>query len=230
MAQRLRMKAAVCTGVAPATSPQSPAKLSTLQGIAPGGSLGLLSLSAHDNSLTTLNGSLLGSLLTPVVTLLAALNPAAPTPIAQTVTDLQAIGAAPGASVPDGSLVPVGAVLTSLAGQGGSPRRAFVLNSAATTLNGSSALSPGTLLGVIGQLQYGAGSLPAPLNGVARALATQLAGSTTVFGQLVNRQRRLGRIDHERSERPRRPAGAGPRRGDPRRLARAGRRHPHHAG
>jgi hypothetical protein len=214
-------------------------ELSTLQGVAPGGSLGLLSLSALDNSVTTLNGGLLGSLLTPVLTLLTALNPAAPTSLTQTLADLQQIGAAPsastavqqavselsaalttaglsqllsqlsgltsaqntsalsalagvqslplGGSVPGGSLAPVGTVLSTLAGQGGrEPADGHPAESAASTLNGSGAISPSALLGVIGQRQSASGSLPSPLNGVASALAAQLAGSTSLFGQLAS--------------------------------------------
>jgi len=214
-------------------------ELNTLQGVAPLGSLPLLSLSAVDNALTTLNGGLLGALLTPVLTLLTALNPAAPTNVTETLTDLQQIGSAPGAtaavqeavselsaalntaglgqlltdissltalqdtsalsalaglqslglggSAAAGSLAPVATVLTDLAAQGGVPSGDVTeLTGAAATLNGSGAISPAALVGVIGELQSASASLPSPLNGVASAVANQLAASTSIFGQLAS--------------------------------------------
>ena len=215
------------------------AELGTLENVSPGGTLGLLSLSSLDNALTTLNGGLLGSLLTPVVTLLTSLDPAAPSELSATLADLQQIGSAPGASaavqeavgelsaalttaglgqllsqvsgltsgqassalsalaglqslglggsVPAGTLAPVAAVLTAMAGEPGVPAgAAAVLQSAAATVGGAGTLSPTALLGVIGQIQSAAGSLPSPLNGVASALAEQLAASSSILGQLAS--------------------------------------------
>ncbi|HEY5316802.1 MAG TPA: hypothetical protein VIJ20_02395, partial [Solirubrobacteraceae bacterium] len=213
-------------------------ELSSLQGLAPGGSLGLLGLGSLDDALTTLNGGLLGSLLTPVLDLLAALNPAAPSSLTQTLADLKEIGSAAGASttvidavseltatlttaglgqlltqlsgltsgentsaltalaglqslplggnVSAGSLAPVATVLSTLAGETGAATAAPALDSAASTLNASGAITPAQLLSVIGEVQSAAASLPAPLGGVASALAAQLSAASSLFGELAS--------------------------------------------
>lgn len=199
-------------------------ELNTLEGVAPGGSLPLGSLSSLDNSLLTLNNGLVTSLLTLVTNLLTALNPAAPSNITSTLGGLQQILAAGpsstvqaavtelsaalttaglgqlltqisglttaqntsalsalaglqnvplGGSAPAGSLAPVGTVLSDMG-----------LSSDAAILNGSGSLSPADLETVIGDLQSAAGSLPSPLNGVASALASQLADAGSIFGEL----------------------------------------------
>jgi hypothetical protein len=73
-------------------------ELDTLGALAPGGSLPLGSLDTLDNSLLTLNNGLVSGILTLVTNLLLATNPAAPTNIQQTLSGLQQIGSAAGAS------------------------------------------------------------------------------------------------------------------------------------
>jgi hypothetical protein len=212
-------------------------ELQSLQGVTPGGSLPALSLSSLDSSLTTLNGGLVSHLGTPVTTLLATLNPAAPTSISDTLADLQQIGSASGASTSvtqavselsssvttaglnqlfsqlsslsptqitsavsalgnlqslslgsaagAGSLAPVATVETALAEHSGVPSSvATTLENDAATLGGSGTISPAALLGVIGDLQMSTSSLPSPLNGTASALAAQLADSGSILGGL----------------------------------------------
>jgi hypothetical protein len=71
-------------------------ELSALQGVAPGGALSLGDLGVLDNSLTTLNGGLIGSILSSVTSLLLALNPAQVTNLNTTLGDLAQIGSASG--------------------------------------------------------------------------------------------------------------------------------------
>jgi hypothetical protein len=213
-------------------------ELGTLQGVLPGGLLSSGSLLSLDNAIGLLDGGgVVGNLLASVLNLLT--NQAAPASLLQTLTDLQNIGSAPGASstvvaavdeltsaltsaglgqlltqvsgltsgqntsalsalaglqslplggsVTGGSLAPVGSVLSTLAGAGGVPTGAATsLASAASTLDLTSALTPAQLLGVISEIQSAAGSLPSPLGGVASALAAQLSGATSIFGQLAS--------------------------------------------
>jgi hypothetical protein len=213
-------------------------ELGTLQGVLPGGLLSSGSLLSLDNAIGLLDGGgVVGNLLASVLNLLT--NQAAPSSLLQTLTDLQNIGSAPGASstvvaavdeltsaltsaglgqlltqvsgltagqntsalsalaglqslplggsVTGGSLAPVGSVLGALAGAAGVPTGAATsLTSAASTLNLTSAVTPAQLLGVISEIQSVAGSLPSPLGGVASALAAQLSGATSIFGQLAS--------------------------------------------
>ncbi|MDQ6777097.1 MAG: hypothetical protein M3071_12975 [Actinomycetota bacterium] len=147
-------------------------ELTTLQGVAPSGSLGILSLGSLDNALTTLNGGLLGSLLTPVLSLLAALNPAAPSSLTQTLADLQQIAAAPGAST---AVVEAVDELTAALTSAGLAQ----LLSQVSGLTSGQNTSALTALGGLQSLPLGGSVATGSLSSVATVLST-LAGEAGV--------------------------------------------------
>jgi hypothetical protein len=153
-------------GLTPSQLSSVTGELSTLQGLAPGGSLGVGALSGLDNALTTINGGLVSNIVTLVLSLVTALNPASPGNLTSLLGGLTSIGSAGGASTAVQQAV---AELTSALSTAGLGQ---LLSEVTNQAGATSALSDLTALQ---GLQLGANSPAGSLNSVGSVL-TSLAG------------------------------------------------------
>jgi hypothetical protein len=171
------------TALLASLNPAAPASLDqTLADLQQIGSAGGAS-AAVKQAVAELSSALTTAGLGQLLDQLDGLNPTQITSALSALGGLQ--GLPLGGDAGSGSLGSVAAVVTALAAQSGVPGSvATTLENDATILGSGSAISPATLLAVIGDLQASSSTLPSPLNGVASALAAQLADSGSLLGGL----------------------------------------------
>jgi hypothetical protein len=171
------------TALLASLNPAAPASLDqTLADLQQIGSAGGAS-AAVKQAVAELSSALTTAGLGQLLDQLDGLNPTQITSALSALGGLQ--GLPLGGDAGSGSLGSVAAVVTALAAQSGVPGSvATTLGNDATILGSGSAISPATLLAVIGDLQASSSTLPSPLNGVASALAAQLADSGSLLGGL----------------------------------------------
>jgi hypothetical protein len=167
------------TGLLGLTNPAAPSTVgqmvSDLQQIASDGSAPLLVRQSASEIASALGLADLNQILNQV----PGLNS---TQISSAQSALAVAQALPlGGSAAGGSLSSLGTVLGLVAGHT-SGSNATTLNSIASTLEGSGAIDPSSLLTIVGQLQTLSSALPSPYGQVVGELANGLTGSGSILG------------------------------------------------